>query len=1191
MSWRDNKSQGGFQRRGRGRGGYRGGYQNRQYNKRPPMNQSHERKRTKFDVTNRLKEVDVGITEFMGDHDHFTGIVKERYHDFHVCEINHNGEIAKLTTQEIPSQKKLEIADSETSLPEEMLEKIKLFLKSDSDIKSIELDVTELNKGQRCVIHDLAKSSPSIVSQTIEKDGKKIMIVSRGRMPIKGGYTFRRENSECSWSDGNYCEFILHKVNIDTMNALNEIAIHLHLKPNTFNYAGTKDRRASTSQWVSLRRVAPTDILRAAKKVRGVFVGNFKFVDKKLELGSLKGNRFTIALRNVTAPDEEIDKAMTSLRDNGFINYYGLQRFGTVADIPTHDIGKALLQAKWEEAVDLILKPRDGDQHDLAEARETYSTTKDAGAALQKIQRRDKIEAKLLEGLKKNGTNLQGALDFLPRNTRLMYIHAYQSFVWNNIVSRRIKEYGRKPIVGDLVYETSNVKEVVETLDYSLANEDEKDELTENLVEKKDEDKPKENELADNADKTKDNDQVKSSQDQMKDGENQMKNNDDQMKEDNTDQVNKIEIDTADDNNGSEEKMETEVVADAKDSNEKKEDLKNDKNENGPNETENGENTKKDDSTLEKEHLYPLPNVKILTEEDLPNYTLADVVMPQPGWRVVYPPYAKAWYEEFLASDGLNTNLKQKNKKYSLSGAYRKILEIPEDLSWRVMHYKDLRDDLIPSDINELRGNPVPKDCPDGKYKALILEMSLKSSCYATMALREVLKHDTSAKIQAAQSAAYHAQDEAENKELEENSSEHSKSNEVENAELQMEVVEEKIKDLPMEEEPREARSDFMESKTDNAKPTKTEGNLKSKKLRKNGKRCIQYTAKEKVKEEVKKSFTDEPTLENVIKSRTTYCRAIQVSTRGVGLAVTWSAIIAKKMDIYSHIFPLHSMYRVMLAFTEEKLALVFATNAKKLADPSAVYNLTPNAERVALLSRITAFPKFATAYIEGLGTFTHEGLDFVPVLPQEYRPSKKAKWRPDPGKIIFSNLRTVVTSMRSKKVPPGCRRTFARLNPIPNVEYNEANFMIEDNIMPDGYNNYHLQSDIVACNKVFNSLKEQPLGETWIGGCPSLKSPKGMPGVAVIQPRMMKIPSDKIKKLNYNSFRFEGVQMLSPIPLQTSEWLRGATCLYREPPRNLKTYPYYPYWDGCTKDSNPYGIIINPTNIFRVLFDMKSVQ
>lgn len=40
----------------------------------------------------------------------------------------------------------------------------------------------------------------------------------------------------------------------------------------------------------------------------------------------------------------------------------------------------------------------------------------------------------------------------IPRNLRLIYVHAYQSYVWNLIVSERIKMNPTSPIVGDLVF-------------------------------------------------------------------------------------------------------------------------------------------------------------------------------------------------------------------------------------------------------------------------------------------------------------------------------------------------------------------------------------------------------------------------------------------------------------------------------------------------------------------------------------------------------------------------------------------------------------------------------------------------------------------------------------------------------------------------------------------------------------------
>lgn len=83
-------------------------------------------------------------------------------------------------------------------------------------------------------------------------------------------------------------------------------------------------------------------------------------------------------------------------------------------------------------------------------------------------------------------------------------------------------------------------------------------------------------------------------------------------------------------------------------------------------------------------------------------------------------------------------------RTYSLSGAYRKVFIKPVDLNWYFMRYNSENDTLIRSDAEELYGDKEPESIENGSQKALIVEFNLPSSSYATMALREFLKSDTS---------------------------------------------------------------------------------------------------------------------------------------------------------------------------------------------------------------------------------------------------------------------------------------------------------------------------------------------------------------------------------------------------------------------------------------------------------------
>ncbi|XP_032132238.1 pseudouridylate synthase 7 homolog isoform X7 [Sapajus apella] len=261
---------------------------------------------------------------------------------------------------------------------------------------------------------------------------------------------------------------------------------------------------------------------------------------------------------------------------------------------------KAILQNSWTEVMDLILKPRSGAEKGyLVKCREEWAKTKDPTAALRKLPVKRCVEGQLLRGLSKYGMkNIVSAFGIIPRNNRLMYIHSYQSYVWNNMVSKRIEDYGLKPVPGDLVLKGA----------------------TPTYIE----------------------------------------------------------------------------------------------------------------------------------EDDVNNYSIHDVVMPLPGFDVIYPKHKiREAYREMLTADNLDIdNMRHKIRDYSLSGAYRKIIIRPQNVSWEVVAYDDPKIPLFNTDVDNLEGKPPPVFASEGKYRALKMDFSLPPSTYATMAIREVLKMDTSIKNQ-----------------------------------------------------------------------------------------------------------------------------------------------------------------------------------------------------------------------------------------------------------------------------------------------------------------------------------------------------------------------------------------------------------------------------------------------------------
>ena len=257
----------------------------------------------------------------------------------------------------------------------------------------------------------------------------------------------------------DYLRFTLYKENLGTMEALQILAAQLRLNVKLCGFAGTKDKRAVTTQYCTLFKVAAEKFrhLTSAGSQGGQVVkaGDFSYVPAALRLGDLGGNEFNLIIRNLTGPGAKdvaaLEDRIRTVSVRGFLNYFGLQRFGTNA-IPTHIIGKALLKHDYAQAVALILMPRAGEKDVVTRGREYFMRTRDIPGTLARLPFFMRTEVEILRQLHQQGPNaFVNAIEVIPRAMRLMYVHAFQSYVWNRMASARIRISATEIIEGDLV--------------------------------------------------------------------------------------------------------------------------------------------------------------------------------------------------------------------------------------------------------------------------------------------------------------------------------------------------------------------------------------------------------------------------------------------------------------------------------------------------------------------------------------------------------------------------------------------------------------------------------------------------------------------------------------------------------------------------------------------------------------------
>ncbi len=263
------------------------------------------------------------------------------------------------------------------------------------------------------------------------------------------------EKNEIDQIRGEYIHFTLQKRNWDTIRAIREISKRLRISYKRFGYAGMKDKNAITTQRVSVRNGSIEDLMRV--KIKDISMKNFEYADEGINLGDLKGNRFTVTIRDSSLDENQIEERINSIIRElriGIPNFFGIQRFGAIRPI-THLVGKEILNGNPEKAVMIYLtEVFENEDEESKRARKFLRENRNFREAIKLFPKYLGYENAMLNFLVKNPTNFSGALRKLPKKLRLMFVHAYQSYLFNKALSEYIRRnivVERLPLVG---YET-----------------------------------------------------------------------------------------------------------------------------------------------------------------------------------------------------------------------------------------------------------------------------------------------------------------------------------------------------------------------------------------------------------------------------------------------------------------------------------------------------------------------------------------------------------------------------------------------------------------------------------------------------------------------------------------------------------------------------------------------------------------
>ncbi len=224
---------------------------------------------------------------------------------------------------------------------------------------------------------------------------------------------------------GNYSYYLLTKKNINTLLAIDLIEKFWKISRNKIGFCGLKDKRAVTTQYISIKNGPEKDLNGPNFKLTYLGKG-----DAPLKLGDAKGNLFTVTLRNVRY--EKILKCLNILKEIGFANYFGEQRFSSDLYMEKPMV-YYFLQGDLETALKNYFTQHPQKSKQLKRLWGNWEEFFKKAGHLSCLEKRVlKIYIKKKDPEK--------AFRAFPKYLKLLFLFSYQSMLWNKILCGFIKK-------------------------------------------------------------------------------------------------------------------------------------------------------------------------------------------------------------------------------------------------------------------------------------------------------------------------------------------------------------------------------------------------------------------------------------------------------------------------------------------------------------------------------------------------------------------------------------------------------------------------------------------------------------------------------------------------------------------------------------------------------------------------------